>query len=32
VNDEFSRDDMLASAIETAEGHIKVKSVFNKKT
>ncbi|EKD78925.1 MAG: hypothetical protein ACD_41C00227G0019 [uncultured bacterium] len=32
VNDEFSRDAMLASAIETAEGHIKVKSVFNKKT
>ncbi len=32
VNDEFSRADMLASAIETVEGHIKVKSVFNKKT
>lgn len=32
VNYEFNRDDMLASAIETAEGHIKVKSVFNKKT
>lgn len=32
VNYEFKRDDMLASAIETAEGHVKVKSVFNKKT
>lgn len=32
VDYEFSRDDMLASAIETAEGHIKVKSIFNKKT
>lgn len=32
VDDEFSREEMLASAIDTAEGHVKVKSVFNKKT
>ena len=30
VDDEFTREEMLASAIDTAEGHIVVKSVFNK--
>ena len=30
VNDVYSREEMLASAIDQAEGHIVVKSVFNK--
>lgn len=30
VNDEFPRDQMLASALETAEGHLKVKSIFGR--
>ncbi len=30
VTDAYAREDMLASAIDQAEGHIKVKSVFNK--
>ncbi|MFA6474905.1 MAG: Asp-tRNA(Asn)/Glu-tRNA(Gln) amidotransferase subunit GatC [Patescibacteria group bacterium] len=32
ITDEFTRDQMLASAIETAEGHIKVKSIHVKTT
>lgn len=30
VDDEYSRDAMLASAIDTVEGHLKVPSIFGR--